>query len=93
MGKPIKIYDLAKDMIRLSNLSKSQIKIEFTGLRPGEKMYEELSYNKEDMKQTIHSKIFVENEDLNLDLLNLDGLLKKKISILEMSKVGNLKII
>ena len=36
MGKPIKIIDLAKDMIRLSNLTEKEIKIKFTGLRPGE---------------------------------------------------------
>ena len=55
MGKPIKIVDLANDMIRLSG-SASDIPITFTGLRPGEKMYEELSYNEATIKKTIHPK-------------------------------------
>ena len=87
MGEPIKILDLAKDMIRLSNLSESQIKIEFSGLRAGEKMYEELSYNKEDMQKTVHSKIFVENENLDIDITNLNLLMNKKTSIIDMINV------
>jgi FlaA1/EpsC-like NDP-sugar epimerase len=42
MGEPIKIVDLARDMIRLSGHASDQIRVEFTGLRPGEKLYEEL---------------------------------------------------
>ena len=59
MGKPVKIVDLAKTMILLQGLKPEEdISIEFTGLRPGEKMFEELSYNRETMKNTQHSKIF-----------------------------------
>jgi FlaA1/EpsC-like NDP-sugar epimerase len=58
MGEPVKIVDLAKEMIRLAGLVLDRdIKIKFTGLRPGEKLYEELFSDKEDYKTTHHGKI------------------------------------
>ena len=57
MGKPIKILDLAKDMIKLSGLHKDEIKIKFTGLRPGEKLFEELLADHELTKPTKYKKI------------------------------------
>lgn len=57
MGEPIKILDLAKDMIKLSGFDESEIKITFTGLRPGEKLYEELLANDEHSLPTNHSKL------------------------------------
>ena len=57
MGKAIKILDLAKDMISLSGLHKDEIKIKFTGLRPGEKLFEELLADHELTKPTNHKKI------------------------------------
>lgn len=57
MGKPVKIIDLAKRMIRLSG--SKNIKIEFTGLRHGEKLYEELLNNAEHTKPTHHEKIMI----------------------------------
>ena len=61
MGEIVKIMDLAKDLIRLSGLTPGEdIKIVISGLRPGEKMYEELMLNKENIKKTCHDKIFVE---------------------------------
>ncbi len=57
MGEPVKIVDLAKDMIRLSGLSEADIRIEFTGLRPGEKLYEELLANGENTLPTPHPKL------------------------------------
>ncbi len=60
MGKPVKIYDLAKNLIRLSGYEPNvDIKIEVTGLRPGEKLYEELLMNEEGLKKTRHDKIFI----------------------------------
>ena len=64
MGEPVKIVDLAKRMIKLSNLELDKdIKIEFTGLRPGEKLYEELLNQKEHSLPTYHNKIFVANNE------------------------------
>lgn len=59
MGEPIKIVDMAKDLIRLSGLREGlDVKIEFTGLRPGEKLYEELFLEDESYERTRHEKIF-----------------------------------
>jgi len=58
MGEPVRILDLAHNLIRLSGLEPERdIKIIFTGLRPGEKLFEELRLNGEDVKPTAHEKI------------------------------------
>ena len=60
MGEPVKIYDLAKSLIELSGLTLGEdIDIEITGLRPGEKLYEELLMNEENLEGTGHEKIFI----------------------------------
>ncbi len=60
MGNPVKIYDLACDLIRLSGLEPEvDIKIVFTGLRPGEKLFEEISMRDEDVTKTPNEKIFI----------------------------------
>ena len=60
MGEPVRIVDLARDMIILSGLKPEQdIKIEFTGLRPGEKLYEELFSDRENFTVTRHERIFI----------------------------------
>jgi FlaA1/EpsC-like NDP-sugar epimerase len=59
MGKPVKIVDLATDLIRLSGFRPDDIEIEFTGVRPGEKLFEELATDGERAEKTTHPKIFV----------------------------------
>ena len=57
MGSPVRILDLAKNMIRLAGYTEEEIKITFTGLRPGEKMYEELLADAEETIETPHPKL------------------------------------
>ncbi|NLA50307.1 MAG: polysaccharide biosynthesis protein [Bacteroidales bacterium] len=90
MGEPVKIADLAKNMIRLSGLEPGRdIKIEYTGLRPGEKLVEELLTNKEITKETHHPKIRIANVECideyailsNIDFMleNLYTLTRKEV--------------
>ena len=74
MGESVKIVDLAKNLISLSGFEPDvDIKIEFSGLRPGEKLYEELLMDEEGLKQTNHNKIFIGKPiDINIEKLEKD---------------------
>lgn len=80
MGKPVKIYDLAKRMIELSGLKLGKdIDIEITGLRPGEKLYEELLNDSEVTEKTSHEKIKiarVRSYDAKMIYNEIDNLIK-----------------
>lgn len=69
MGKPVKIYDLAKNIIRLSGYRPGiDIEIQEIGLRPGEKLYEEVLMNEEGLSSTAHSKIFIGHQtEIDID--------------------------
>lgn len=88
MGKPVKIYDLAKDLIKLSGYEPNKdIKIEVVGLRPGEKLYEELLMDEEGLENTAHEKIFI-GKPGNFDI----EVLKKEIDeLLALAKMGKHK--
>lgn len=72
MGEPVKIYNLAENIIRLSGYEPGvDMEIKVTGLRPGEKLYEELLMSEEGLGKTTHSKIFIGKQlDIDMDSLN-----------------------
>lgn len=72
MGKPVKIVDLAKNLIQLSGLVPNEdIEIKYTGLRPGEKLYEELLVDPENSKKTANDLIYIaEPEAISMDSVN-----------------------
>ncbi len=91
MGKPVRITDLASQMIRLSGLvPEKDIKIVYTGLRPGEKLYEELLTNNENTVATHHPKIKIaqverfNNEEM---ISKIDNLLKNLYSLSKQEAV------
>lgn len=90
MGEPIRIYDLAVDLIKLSGLKLDEdIKIEITGLRPGEKLYEELLMDEEGLIGTKCEKIHV-GKPIDIDYVQLKQSLKELSEVLKSPDVDNL---
>ena len=71
MGEPVKIYDMAVNLIKLSGLEPNvDVEIKFTGLRPGEKLYEEILMDEEGLQATKHDKIHIaEPMSINMDMI------------------------
>lgn len=89
MGEPVKIYDLAVSLIKLSGLQPDiDIPIKITGLRPGEKLYEEILMSEEGLKSTEHSKIFIAKPSS----LTMEDVEKKLDILRETIKDENIKI-
>lgn len=95
MGKPVKITDLAKQMIRLSGfVPDDDIKIVYTGLRPGEKLYEELLADKENTQPTHHQKILIAKASFAFDkgkLILLENLVNQISNNNEIKSIEILK--
>nr|WP_195986809.1 nucleoside-diphosphate sugar epimerase/dehydratase [Clostridium sp. D53t1_180928_C8] len=86
MGKPVKIYDLAENLIRLSGYTPNKdIKIKITGLRPGEKLYEELLMNNNNLSKTAHNKIFIDKPET----ISLNKIIRQIDDLVFVAKLGN----
>ena len=86
MGKPVRIYDLAVNLIRLSGFKPNKyIKIDITGLRPGEKLYEELLMNNDNLSKTAHKKIFIDRPES----IGLSALVSKIDKLVFVAKMEN----
>ena len=100
MGEPVKIYDLAVSLIKLSGFQPDiDIPIKITGLRPGEKLYEEILMSEEGLKSTEHSKIFIAKpskmtmQDIEKKLEVLDELIKDEDTSIEEIKKTMKKVV
>lgn len=94
MGKPVKIYDLACDLIRFSGFEPNKdIMVEITGLRPGEKLYEELLMDEEGLSETRHEKIFIgrpiytNTNELRRELQKLNEIIQRMDNVGAVIKV------
>ena len=91
MGQPVKIYDLARNLIQLSGYEPDiDIKIEVTGLRPGEKLYEELLMKEEGLRETRHQKIFI-GQPGEFDLEIVKSQIQELLLIATTKEISDLK--
>ena len=85
MGEPVKIYDMAEKLVKLSGLEPNvDIEIKVTGLRPGEKLYEEILMAEEGLEATKHDKIHIA-EPMNINMDMIEDKLEKLNELLETS--------
>src|SRR5699024_2845974 len=85
MGEPVKIVDLAKNLIKLSDQTEDEIKIEYTGIRPGEKMYEELLGEDEILPGEVYDKIYV-GRTIEVDCEKIENLIEQ-CKVMESEKL------
>lgn len=85
MGEPINIYELAKQFIQLSGLSLADVDIEFTGMRAGEKLYEELLTSEEFVASQLTDKIF----KAKIEEVEENALMEQILELSEMARVDN----
>ena len=91
MGKPVKIVELARKMIKLSGFEPGKdIQIQFSGLRPGEKLYEELLANREQNKPTHHPKILI--ADVHIGDLEMTSYLVKDL-VKSIGEANNFQLV
>lgn len=91
MGKPVKIYDLAENLIKLSGYEPHvDIQIEVTGLRPGEKLYEELLMDEEGLEETRNEKIFI-GQPGNFELTQVKSNIQELLEIATSKGIQELK--
>jgi len=94
MGDPVKIADLAKNLILLSGLQPERdIEIQFTGLRPGEKMFEELNLQDECLLPTSHTKIRSYACHQNLDAMEIKASLHRLQAVVEGQDIASLVLL
>lgn len=92
MGEPVKIYDLAVSLIKLLGYEPNvDIPIEITGLRPGEKLYEEILMSEEGLTSTKHDKIFI-TEPMHMEMKELEEKLEKLKELLKLEKDENSEV-
>ena len=90
MGEPVKIYDMANKLIKLSGLEPGvDVQIKITGLRPGEKLYEEILMEEEGLTETKHDKIHIAKPS-NVDIKMIVEKLNKLRKLVETNNNENL---
>jgi FlaA1/EpsC-like NDP-sugar epimerase len=93
MGSPVKIDDLARNLIQLAGLIPDvDIEVRYTGLRPGEKLYEELLVDPKSCTRTANNLIFVAEPE-NISLETVQNKLKRLSALVEQTAADNSKII